>query len=73
MTAYNDGQCDKHGVQWQTSEIGDECPICKLEETLGAVKQYLEENHAERIKYPEYIEFHILKKIMNELWKGGEG
>lgn len=52
--------------------------VAQLKETLESVRQYLEENHAERIKYPEYVEFHLWRRIMLELghvvplWKGGE-
>jgi hypothetical protein len=41
--------------------------IIKLEAALQHLKTYFEENHAERIKYPEYLEFHEYKMILDAL------
>lgn len=35
--------------------------------SLEHLKKYFEENHAERIKYPEYLEFHEYKIIIDAL------
>ena len=34
---------------------------------LQQAREYFEINHAERIKYPEYIEFHVYVRILDAL------
>lgn len=40
MTTYNDAQCDIHNIQWDSREIGTECPAC---EAAGEARRLLEQ------------------------------
>lgn len=66
MTTYNDAECLVHNIQWESSQIGAECPACKAEED-----KRLAAKDAELATLRERVR--VYENALNEIASWGEG